>query len=437
MKRFDLLLVYRVDRLARSVRGLAQILDELDQARVTFRSATEPFDTGSPAGRMMIQMLGVFAEFERATLIDRVVAGMERKAARGGWCCGTIPFGYRINRETGFLELEESEAPIVATIFNLYANKRMGAKTIANWLNDRGYRTRPGKPWSFLSVLTVLKNKSYQGQIFFRGTYYPAPHVALVDPATFQAAHDLLELRGEDYSKRRSNPTDYLLGGLLTCGRCGKRYGGTSAHGKLYLYRYYTCLSRQRAGRHGCDADRLPAGELDQAVLDALVETYTNSEIIEAALREAQERSVAEQAEREQELAPVNAELRKAEDARERYFRAFESAAMSEAECGTRIRTLGDKITELRCRLSELEHAIAQGSFALPSDEDLAAIRATVKECVESGTPEERKGLLQKLLADVRVESRDEIYPIFRIPQAGVRVVYGVVDPRGFEPLTS
>ncbi len=95
--RFDLLLVYRVDRLSRSVRGLAQILEDLDQANVVFRSATEPFDTGSPAGRMMVQMLGVFAEFERATIIDRVIAGMERKAAHGGWLGGTIPFGYRRN----------------------------------------------------------------------------------------------------------------------------------------------------------------------------------------------------------------------------------------------------------------------------------------------------------------------------------------------------
>jgi len=90
-KRYDLLLVYRVDRLSRSVRGLAQILEELDKASVVFRSATEPFDTGTPAGRMMVQMLGVFAEFERATMIDRVVAGMERKAARGGWNGGLLP----------------------------------------------------------------------------------------------------------------------------------------------------------------------------------------------------------------------------------------------------------------------------------------------------------------------------------------------------------
>jgi site-specific DNA recombinase len=88
--RFDLLLVYRVDRLSRSVRGLAEVLETLDAAGVGFRSATEPFDTTSAAGRMMVQMLGVFAEFERATIIDRVIAGMERKAPKVAGAAGAI-----------------------------------------------------------------------------------------------------------------------------------------------------------------------------------------------------------------------------------------------------------------------------------------------------------------------------------------------------------
>jgi site-specific DNA recombinase len=110
-KRFDLLLVYRVDRLSRSVRGLAQLLEQLDQAGVLFRSASEPFDTSSSAGRMMVQMLGVFAEFERATIVERVIAGMERKAARGEWNGGSVPFGYRLDAERRYLEPEPAEPP--------------------------------------------------------------------------------------------------------------------------------------------------------------------------------------------------------------------------------------------------------------------------------------------------------------------------------------
>ena len=130
--RFDLLLVYRVDRFSRSVRGLAQLLEDLDRAGVAFRSATEPFDTTTAAGRMMVQMLGVFAEFERATIVDRVIAGMERKAARGEWAAGGPPFGYRIDAQSGHLVVVEDQAALVPVIFDLYLSRRMGARAVAN-----------------------------------------------------------------------------------------------------------------------------------------------------------------------------------------------------------------------------------------------------------------------------------------------------------------
>ncbi|MGP3991843.1 recombinase family protein [Streptomyces sp. 3N207] len=89
--RFDVLLVHRVDRLSRSLRDLAEILDRLDAGDTAFRSATEPFDTSTPVGRVLVQMLGVVAQFERETIIDRVINGTERKAARGQWCGGYRP----------------------------------------------------------------------------------------------------------------------------------------------------------------------------------------------------------------------------------------------------------------------------------------------------------------------------------------------------------
>lgn len=93
-RRFDLLLVYRVDRLSRKVRQLAGLAEELDRLGIVLKSATEPFDTGSPAGRMTLQMLGVFAEFEHATIVDRVTAGLERRVREGRWVSGRTHYGY-------------------------------------------------------------------------------------------------------------------------------------------------------------------------------------------------------------------------------------------------------------------------------------------------------------------------------------------------------
>jgi site-specific DNA recombinase len=434
--RFDLLLVYRVDRFARSVRGLAQLLEELDYAGVAFRSATEPFDTTTPAGRMMVQMLGVFAEFERATIVDRVIAGMERKAARGGWCGGSRPFGYQSDPATGFLVPTDVEAPLVPLIFDRYAHTREGARSVANWLNEAGHRTKAGRPWSHTSVLTLLRNPVYIGQVYFRGDLHPAPHEHLVDEKLFQRVQAMLSERGEDYSKRASATSDYLLAGLIICEHCGKHFVGNSAVGSRYRYRYYTCFTRQRYGTKHCDAERLPADEMDAAVLDALRHTYERSDLIERAVLAARQRAEGLRDQHEQELAFTDTEASKAEEAIERYLGAFEAGTLSETQCGARLAKLGAKITDLRSRREELVAAMDQASAEVPSDAELSALRAQIDEALANGATPARKPLLQALVHEVRAESRDKIVPWFRVrggEPSKVRALGGLAPPTRFE----
>ena len=442
-RRFDLLLVYRVDRFARSVRGLATLLEQLDAAGVAFRSATEPFDTATPAGRMMVQMLGVFAEFERATIIDRVIAGMERKAARGEWCGGSRPFGYRIDADTGHLARNDDEAPLVPVIFDLYARKRLGAKAIANWLNTRGHRTKTGRPWGHAAVLTVLRNRAYLGEVFFRDAYHPAPHPPLVDTDSFALAQEVLVARGDDHAKRAANGSDYLLSGLIVCTRCDKRYLGTAAVGNRYRYRYYTCYSRNRYGTDTCQADRLPADELDQAVLRALLDVYADSGLLTDTLADAQGRLDAVRSQHQQELALIDAEIRKTEEAIERYLLAFEAGTIPEATCGQRLRTLGAKAAEQRARKTELAAALQDAQADELGPEQLDALHARIRETITRGQPNEQKSLLQALVHEVRVEGRQAIRPVFKIPSSSalpapgekVRAMSGSVPPGGAGPV--
>ena len=420
----------------RSVRGLAQILEDLDKAGVTFRSATEPFDTGTPAGRMMVQMLGVFAEFERATIIDRVVAGMERKAARGGWNGGGVPWGYRVDRENSFLEVNPEEAPLVPVMFDLYLNRRLGARNIANWLNERGHRTRGGKPWSFKLIFTVLRNRVYLGEVFFRNRWFLAPHEPLVEVEVFNGVQALLDQRGEDHAKRRSNPSDYLLGGLVVCDACGRHYLGTAAQGKIYRYRYYTCYSRQRYGTETCAAERVEAGRLDEAVLESLLRTYEDEQVLEEAVHEYVTRSSAARPNQQEQVAAVQADLRKSEEALDRYFNAFETGKMDEDLCRPRIEALTERLRALRTRHSDLTAAIEDEELTGPSPGELEALRAKIRRAIEHGPVTLRKAVLQELVAEVRVESRRVIRPTFRLPLRGVRELSQMVPARGFEPRT-
>src|SRR6202158_6125780 len=101
---------------------------------------------------MMVQMLGVFAEFERATLVDRVIAGMERKAATGGWLGGPNPYGYRYNSAVAMLEPDESESTTVRAIFDLYVTKKLGTRAVANWLKSHGHHPSAGSPLNAIHV---------------------------------------------------------------------------------------------------------------------------------------------------------------------------------------------------------------------------------------------------------------------------------------------
>lgn len=216
---FDVLLVYRVDRLTHSLRDLVTLLDDLDQAGVVFRSATEPFDTATAMARMLVQILGMFAQFERDTIIDRVIAGMERKAAAGKWKGGRRPFGYRPDPDRSTLLPDLGEAAIVRLVFESYTLDRLGARAIANLPNERGHRTTTGGRWSAHQILRVLANRVYLGEMSFRDITTSRSHSPVIEQATFDEAQRLLSARGEDHAKRAASGSDYLLTGLMRAPR--------------------------------------------------------------------------------------------------------------------------------------------------------------------------------------------------------------------------
>jgi site-specific DNA recombinase len=249
--RYDVLLVYRVDRFSRRLSDLLDLLHELDDAGVAFCSATEPFDTSTPIGRMLVQLLGVFAEFERETIIDRVINGMTTKAGKGKWPGGNRPYGYYVDRDTQKLVPNDDEAPTLRDIFRLYTQERIGTRAIAAELNRRGVRNRTGKPWSGYTIARILDNPAYAGDIAYRDVYVADAHEPLVDRAIFSQAREIAEARADAHTKRAVSPGDYHLTGLITCPDCGRKYVGTAARGRSRTYRYYTCFSRSRYGSAG------------------------------------------------------------------------------------------------------------------------------------------------------------------------------------------
>ena len=256
---------------------------------------------------------------------------------------------------------------------------------------------------------------------FFRDALREGPHRHLVDDQLFGRVQALLSEGGGDYPKRASATSPFLLAGLVVCARCGKHFVGTSAVGNCYRYRYYTCFTRQCYGTKYCDAERLPAEDLDVAVLDALLHTYERTDLFDKAVAAARRRARAERGNHEQELAVVDAGVTKAEGAIERHLTAFETGTLSEAQCGKRLEGLAAKVRDLRVRREEL----------------VAAMRRYIAHALTGGAVPARKALLQALVHEIRVENRDRVVPWFRVPggvDQKVRALARSVPPAGFEP---
>ena len=413
----DVLLVYRVDRFSRNLRDMVTLLDELDQAGVVFRSATEPFDTSTPMGRMLVQMLGMFAQFERDVIIDRVIAGMERKAAAGKWKGGRRPFGYTVNKDTHKLVEHKSEAAIVRLIFDLYTRDRLGGKVIARLLNDHGHRTTTGGRWSAYQVLRVLSNRCYIGELSFRDIIVGNCHKAIVDLDDFEKAQQILAARGEDYTHRAANGSDYQLTGKMRCPKCDKAMIGTRAHGKTKIYRYYTCFNRSRYDTDKCDATRINADAIEPAVLDALSNFYRDHyRLIADAVIRAQAQHLAGEDNQRAELASVEAELNKTNQSIDRYLNAFENGTLEEEDLAARLAGLKVKTKQLRSRRDELTDQLTDVPQPLPKAA-LSEVADHISEIIASGTDNQRKALIETLIAEVKITASDRIIPVFRIPQ--------------------
>ena len=406
-QRADVLLVYRVDRLSRKVRQLAQIAEELDRLGVVLKSATEPFDTGQPAGRMMLQMLAVFAEFEHATIIDRITAGIERRAKQGYWPNGRVPFGY-IRNEDKQLVADEQRAPTVKRIFQLYTNGRLGAASIARRLTTE-QAPSPPRGWQPAVVLLILQNEAYIGRVHWRGETFQGLHEPLIDQITFARAQHLLAERGEDLAARRANTSDFLLSGLLRCGRCHRAYVGMSAKGNGGLYRYYACSGRQKLGRRGCDGERINRDKLENAVLGQLADIYRDGTLIRQAITEVAARQAHDREELAEQRAALAKEIQQAERALDRYEQAFETGKLGIDRFAERVSGLDSRLETLREQDVQLAQDLATDAPTAPDTQDLAAVAQHLDQTITDGDPKQAKALLRLLISNLQINSRNEI----------------------------
>lgn len=272
-KQFDLVMVYKQDRLSRRLKDLLGLLEELDNLGVGYKSATEPFDTTSSAGKMAIQMLGSCAEFERNRLVERVFPGMLVGVKKGHWQGARYaPYGYRYNKETKKLEVYEEEAKIVREIFDRYISGQSTSQ-IAGHFYRLGTSSRQGGRFYTKFIGTILKSKVYLGMLVWNRHRYdpraktkdgqgngykyitndpskivevPNVHEPIISQKQFDEAAVLLKRNRKNAVVKFKN-NNYHLSGVLKCKECGGNFRGIMSitnHRTKVKRPWYRCSSK-------------------------------------------------------------------------------------------------------------------------------------------------------------------------------------------------
>jgi site-specific DNA recombinase len=382
---FDVLLIYRIDRISRRSEVLYEILKTLKSCSVILQSATESFDNFTPQGKLTMGILSNFAQFERDTMVDRITKGIKEKASRGEWVGGNPPYGYEVDSDQATLIKVASEAPVVEGIFRDYIAKRSGAKAIAMDLNSKGYRTRQGKLWTFKSILDILRRPTYAGYIVHHDETHEGHFEAIVSKELFNKVQELLDERG-DISRRRTSDSSYLLSGLVRCSTCSGKFAGGRAHSGKNTYRYYQCMTRSKSGPTACASERVRADALEAAVIESLVETYGQYDLFENA-------------------------------AMARYETAFEGGSLKVEKFAARMDALRNELDQLEAHKQTLEQGLERQTPPPPSSEQIKKIQIKAKRMLTSNPTPQVKAFINQVVDHIDMDSNRTATPVLRIPR--------------------
>jgi DNA invertase Pin-like site-specific DNA recombinase len=272
----DVIVVYKIDRLSRSLADFAKLVEVFDQHGVTFVSVTQQFNTTTSMGRLTLNILLSFAQFEREVTAERIRDKVAASRRKGMWMGGAPPFGYRV--ENRKLVVDDEAATHVRWIFARFLE--IGSCTeLAREVDTRSIRTPRGNRIDKKYLYRLLNNRAYLGEAVHKGESYPGEHDAIIDRETWDRVHTILQESPRKRAARTRSNTPALLKGLLF-GPDGAAFSPTHTRKGGKLYRYYVSQTVLKHGAGTCSVGRVPAGEIEATVIDQLRAVFRQPEIV-------------------------------------------------------------------------------------------------------------------------------------------------------------
>jgi len=272
----DVVVVYKIDRLSRSLMDFSKLVEVFDRSGVTFVSVTQSFNTTTSMGRLTLNILLSFAQFEREVIAERVRDKIRASRQKGMWMGGSVPLGYVVQNRK--LVVHEPDAAVVRSMFERFL--RVGSATVlAMELRAEGVLTTKGRPIDKSYLYKCLSNRTYLGLAIHKGTAYPGEHAPIVSQDLWDKVHAILAENCRTRSARTRAQTPALLKGLIF-GPTGAAMSPTHTRKGNRLYSYYVSQDVLQHGRDACPIGRVPAAEIEAAVIEQLRGLFRQPEIV-------------------------------------------------------------------------------------------------------------------------------------------------------------
>ena len=422
----DCVVVYKVDRLSRSLLDFSRLMELFDKHAVSFVSVTQQFNTTSSMGRLTLNILFSFAQFEREIISERTRDKMSAARKKGKWVGGTPVLGYDVDPKGGRLIINEDEAARVRAIYDLYMDRKALMPVVSElerrkwgkkqWTTKRG-DIRGGNPFTKNSLYRLLTSVVYTGNVDYKGTIYKGEHEGIVDPDLWQRVQDTLRHNGRSGAKDVRNKYGALLRGLLYCAPCRAAmvHSYTVRNGKCY--RYYVCLTAQQRGWTACPTKSVNAHEMEVAVIDYIRGLGSNIDIFSETVSAVRDQNENRLHDLETERRANERELKRLDD-RLHALVSDNSALRTDSRLVTdQMADLQDRIRFLEQRMTVIREEIIDIQRKTLDEEDLKKALNAFDPVWESLAPREQARILKTLIERVAYDGRDgKVTVTFRSP---------------------
>lgn len=429
----DSVVVYKVDRLSRSLLDFAKMVETFDRHQVSFVSVTQLINTSTSMGRLMLNVLLSFAQFEREIISERTRDKIAAARRKGKWSGGMPLLGFDLDPKGSKLLVNELEAIRVRTIFELYVERQSLIETVKEidqrgWVNKRWTtrkgRERGGKQFTKTSLHKLLTNVAYIGKIRYKDEIHVGEQPAIVDSDIWQQAQSMLTRNSRAGGAAARNKFGALLKGLLHCVPCGCAMSPThSTKHRNKRYRYYVCTNAQKRGWRHCPSKSIPAAEIERFVVDQIKRVGQDptllNEIIVQARSQGKDRIVeieAEQRGLDKELARWNAEVRQLVE------KTIPIGQNSSAT--TRLVELQERIRVGERRSTELREQVISLAREVVDDHEVAQAMSIFDPVWDSLSPREQTRVVQLLIERVDYDGRSGKVSITFRP-SGIKTLAG------------